>query len=162
MGRPPHQIGSLAAPAQPAPAADDALRAAAVVLGPMLRMLLASGVDYTRLAAQLKPLILEQARVELLRTGRADTDSALSALSGVHRKDVRAWREGALGNRVAHEASISSQVFARWVQDPNYRDRRRRPKPLPRHGTELSFETLARSVTRDVHPYTVLAELARL
>ncbi len=162
MGRPPRQIASLAAPAQPAPAADDALRAAAVVLGPMLRMLLASGVDYTRLAAQLKPLILEQARIELLRTGQPDTDSALSALSGVHRKDVRAWRQGALGERVAHEASISSQVFARWVQDPLYRDRRRRPKPLARHGEEPSFETLARSVTRDVHPYTVLAELVRL
>lgn len=138
------------------------MRAAAVVLAPLLRLLLASGVDYAQLAARLKPLILEQARIELLRAGRADTDSALSALSGIHRKDVRAWREGALGERVAQEASIGSQVFARWVQDPQYRDRNRRPRPLPRHGAEPSFETLARSVTRDVHPYTVLAELARL
>ena len=144
------------------PPADEVLRALGAVLAPVLRLLLATGVDYTRLAAEIKPLILEQARLELLRRGQRDTDSALSALSGVHRKDVRAWRDGSLGGRIAQELSVSSQVFARWVQDPLYRDRRRRPKALPRLGPEPSFETLARSVTQDVHPHTVLNELLRL
>jgi hypothetical protein len=100
--------------------------------------------------------------LELLRNGQRDTDSAISALSGVHRKDVREWRQNGLSGRIAQELSISSQVFARWVQDPLYRDRRKRPKALPRLGAEPSFDTLARSVTQDVHPYTVLTELMRL
>jgi hypothetical protein len=132
------------------------------VLAPLVRLLLASGLDYTRVVAELKLLFIEQARLELKRRGRADTNSAISLLSGVHRKDVREWRENKLGARIAQGVSISSQVFARWVQDPLYRDRRKRPKPLPRLGAAPSFETLARSVTQDVHPYTLLTELMRL
>lgn len=162
MGRPPRQLPATQPAAQALPPAEDVLRALGGILAPLLRLLLASGMDYTRLAAELKPLFIEQARLELLRTGQRDTDSAISLLSGVHRKDVREWRENGLSGRIAQEMSISSQVFARWVQDPQYRDRSKRPKPLPRLGPAPSFETLARSVTQDVHPYTVLTELIRL
>jgi len=162
MGRPPRQLPPTQAPRQPSLPADEVLRNLGSVLAPLVRLLLASGVDYTRLVAELKPLFIEQARLELLRTGHSDTDSAINLLSGIHRKDVRGWREKRLGARVPLEVSISSQVFARWVQDPIYRDRRKRPKPLPRLGPIASFETLARSVTQDVHPYTVLTELIRL
>lgn len=144
------------------PPADEVLRSLGAVLAPLVRLLLASGLDYTRLVAELKPLFIEQARLELMRSGQADTNSAISLLSGVHRKDVREWRENRLGARIAQGVSMSSQVFARWVQDPLYRDRRKRPKPLPRLGAAPSFDTLARSVTQDVHPYTVLTELIRL
>lgn len=144
------------------PPAEEVLRSAGSVLAPLVKLLLASGLDYTRLAAELKPLFIEQARLELLRRGQADTNSAISLLSGVHRKDVREWRKNRLGARGAKSVSTSSQVFARWLQDPLYRDRRKRPKPLPRSGAAPSFDTLARSVTQDVHPYTVLTELIRL
>ena len=66
------------------PPADEVLRALGSVLAPLLRLLLASGLDYTRLAAELKLLFIEQARLELLRRGQADTNSAISLLSGVH------------------------------------------------------------------------------
>lgn len=144
------------------PPADEVLRTLGTVLAPLLRLLLASGLDYARLVAELKLLFIDQARLELMRRGQADTNSAISLLSGVHRKDVREWRENRLGARIAQGVSLSSQVFARWVQDPLYRDRRKRPKPLPRSGAAPSFDALARSVTQDVHPYTVLTELIRL
>lgn len=162
MGRPPRRLPAARPPEHPLPAAEDALRALQQVLAPLVRLVLAAGLDYTRLAAELKPLFIEQARLELLRTGQGDTDSAISLLSGVHRKDVRTWRTNGLGGRIAQELSISSQIFARWVQDPLYRDRRRRPRALPRSGPAPSFDTLARSVTQDVHPYTALTELLRL
>jgi len=163
MGRPPRPVPlKEPATAHPLPAGDDTVRATIRALAPLVRLLLATGTDYTRLAAELKPVFIEQARLELLRTGRKDTDSAISALSGVHRKDVREWRSNGLTGRIAQEMSVSAQVFARWVQDPLYRDRRRQPKPLPRLGPPPSFDALARAVTRDVHPYTVLTELLRL
>ena len=162
MGRPPRRLPAARPTEHPLPPAEDVLRALTQVIAPLARLLLASGLDYTRLSAELKPLFIEQARLELLRTGQNDTDSAISLLSGVHRKDVRTWRTQGLGGRIAQEMSISSQVFARWVQDPLYRDRRRRPRPLPRLGPAPSFDTLARSVTQDVHPYTALTELLRL
>lgn len=162
MGRPPRHLPPNQPPEHSAPPAEEVLRTLGSVLAPLVRLLLASGLDYTRLVAELKLLFVEQARLELLRGGQADTNSAISLLSGVHRKDVREWRENRLGERIAQGISMSSQVFARWVQDPLYRDRRKRPKPLPRLGSAPSFDTLARSVTQDVHPYTVLTELIRL
>lgn len=162
MGRPPRRLPSTPPPEHPLPAAEDLLRALTQVMAPLARLLLAGGLDYTRLAAELKPVFIEQARLELVRSGQKDTDSAISLLSGVHRKDVREWRQNGLTGRIAQQMSISSQVFARWVQDPLYRDRRKRPKPLPRLGPAPSFESLARSVTQDVHPYTALNELLRL
>ena len=162
MGRPPRNLPPNQPPEHAVPPGDEVLRALGSVLAPLLRLLLASGLDYTRLAAELKLLFIEQARLELMRRGQADTNSAISLLSGVHRKDVREWREHRLGARIARGVSMSSQVFARWVQDPLYRDRRKRPKPLPRSGAGASFDSLARSVTQDVHPYTLLTELIRL
>ena len=162
MGRPPRQLPATRSTAAPAPAADDVVRTLAEILAPLVRLMLASGVNQTRLAAELKSVFAEQARLELLRTGRNDTDSAISLLSGVHRKDVREWRVNGLAGRGSRDVSVSSRVFAHWVQDPLYRDRRRHPKPLPRLGPAPSFETLARSVTQDLHPYTLLTELIRL
>lgn len=42
------------------------------------------------------------------------------------------------------------------------RDSRGKPKALPRHGPAPSFEALAKAVTRDVHPRSLLDELVRL
>ncbi len=162
MGRHPRPLPAPRRAAPPLPAAADVLRALNTVLAPLVRLLLGSGIDYTRLAAELKPLFVEQAQRELLRSGQRDTDSAISALSGVHRKDIRSWRVDGLSARIAQEVSVSSQVFARWSQDPAYRDRGKRPRALPRSGPAPSFESLARAVTQDVHPYTILTELLRL
>ena len=162
MGRPPRHLPPSPSSEHGVPPADEVLRTLSTVLAPLVRLLLASGLDYTRLIAELKLVFIEQARLELMRSEQADTSSAISLLSGVHRKDVREWRENKLGARIAQGVSMSAQVFARWVQDPLYRDRRKRPKPLPRLGAAPSFDTLARSVTQDVHPYTVLTELIRL
>jgi hypothetical protein len=162
MGRPPRNLPASNAPDQPLPQADDTLRALRSILAPLVRLLLATGVEYTRLSAELKPLFIEQARLELLRSGRKDTDSAISLISGVHRKDVRNWRVSGLAGSISKEVSLSTQLFARWVHDPQYVDRRRRPKPLPRLGPAPSFDTLAHAVTQDVRPFTLLAELLRL
>ena len=161
MGRPPRQLPETA-PERPLPSGDAVLEALHRALQPLIRLLLNAGVDYTQLTAALKPLFVEQARVELLRTGRKDTDSAISLLSGVHRKDLRDWRRNGAQERNASGLSMSAQVFARWVQDPLYRDRRKHPRALPRLGPAPSFDALARTVTQDVHPYTVLTELVRL
>lgn len=160
MARPPKPLPRPSAPALPA--ADVVGAAVARVLAPLVRLLLASGTDYSWFAASLKAVFLDQARRELLRRKQRDTDSALSLLSGVHRKDVRAWREHALGEKLERQISISNQVFARWSHDPQYCDPGHQPRALPRSGPAPSFESLARAVTQDVHAYTVLTELIRL
>ncbi len=142
-----------------------ALRAALAMLVPLARWLVRSGVHYASFAPALKSVFVEAARKELEGAGAKVTDSALSVLSGVHRRDIRSSREGARPAEVAHQPktpSVASQAFTRWVTDPAYRDRQHRPRPLPKTGAGRSFDSLARQVSSDVHPRTLLAELQRL
>lgn len=142
--------------------ADVALRASLAVMAPIARWLIRSGVQYGAFATALKSVFVEVAREEIEASGRKPTDSALSVLSGVHRKDIRllSSRKGAAFK--PKSVSLVSQVFTRWVTDPRYRDEHGRPKPLARLGAQDSFEALSRELSTDVHPRTVLEELVRL
>lgn len=162
MGRTPRQLPETDAAPHLAAQAEDLLLAVEQILLPLVQLLIAAGVDYPRFAGVLKTLFVAQAQRTLHASGQKDTDSAVSVLSGVHRKDVKTWRTKGLNKRAERGPSIASQTFARWSHDPAYRDRSRRPRKLPRSGPEPSFETLARSVTQDVHPFTLLNELHRL
>jgi len=141
-----------------------ALREAAVLLAPVATWLLRSGVSYGALASALKSVFVEAAEAELQRAGTAPTYSALSVLSGVHRKDVRALREAAVepGQVPVRGVPLASQVYTRWLSVKRYRGRDGQPRALPRSGPGVTFETLAREVSVDVHPRTVMEELMRL
>ncbi|NML44497.1 hypothetical protein HHL11_12095 [Ramlibacter sp. G-1-2-2] len=141
---------------------DEVAQAVAAVLRPMIGLLLRSGLDYPRLSGELKTLFIEEAVVELGRAGQATTDSAISLLSGVHRKDVRNRRVTGRPPGAARPVALSARVFARWISDAACAGADGRPRALPRTGPAPSFEALVRAVTQDVHPFTVLQELIRL
>jgi hypothetical protein len=141
-----------------------ALREAAVLLAPVVRWLLRNGVSYNALAGQLKPVFVDAARAELERGGVEPSYSALSVLSGVHRKDVRLLADapGDAPGAGSRGVPLASQVFTRWLTDRRYRARDGRPRALPRSGVGVTFEALSRELSLDVHPRTVLDELIRL
>jgi hypothetical protein len=126
---------------------------------PLARLLLRHGVAYPAFASALKQVFLEAAVDELHRTGRKQTDSAISLLSGVHRRDVR--NLGRLdGARIAMEEpmSMASQVMSRWLSDPDYLDADGQPRAL----TRAAFDALVEAISSDVRPRAVLEELVRL
>ncbi|MEP7297087.1 MAG: DUF6502 family protein [Burkholderiales bacterium] len=141
-----------------------ALRESAVLLAPVARWLLRNGVSYGAIADQLKSVFIDAARSELSHAGTKPTFSALSMLSGVHRKDVRAIETEAQERAAPTQRGIplASQVYTRWVTARRYRTRDGQPRTLPRSGHGITFEELAREVSQDVHPRTVLDELLRL
>jgi hypothetical protein len=152
--------------------AEQALDDVAVMLAPLVRWLLVQGIPLNALVRTLRGLYLSEAHADLARRGRRVTDSALSVLTGIHRKEVRSFMEaleaasdpGAIGSAVPRLAPTpAATLFTQWITDPEYRtpeaDIRR---TLPRHGPAPSFEALAREASRDVHPRTLLEELERL
>ena len=144
--------------------AEQALQHALAVAEPLVRWLLRHGVRYGALASALKHLFVAVARAELTESGAKVTDSALSVMSGVHRKDVRQLASGQqeINAAAALSPTPASQLFTRWVTDPLFRGTDGRPRRLPRTGLAPSFESLAREVCTDVHPRTLLEELVRL
>ena len=126
---------------------------------PLARLLLRHGVAYPAFASALKQVFLEAAAEELQRAGKKQTDSAISLLSGVHRRDVR--NLGRLdGERIAVEApmNMASQVMSRWLTDPTYLDEDGQPLAMDR----TRFDALVTAISSDVRPRAVLDELARL
>ena len=150
-------------PASPQPS-QGVLDEALAIAEPLVLWMIRSGVGYAEFAQALKPVFLAQARLELERNGQRDSDSAISLLSGLHRKDVRAFREA------SHEAlarvkedgtswgkpSAANQVFTRWLSRDHWSD------TIPFSGEAPSFESLAREVSKDFHPRAVLQEMLRL
>jgi hypothetical protein len=140
------------------------------LLVPLVRLLLRQGVAYPAFAAALKPVFLRAAREELQARGMATTDSAVTLLSGVHRRDVRRLGRAAAGADLADgdstdgtngPLSLAAEVAARWLSNPQWLDAAQRPRVLPRSGTD-SFDTLVASVSVDVRPRAVLDEMLRL
>ncbi|MBX3637280.1 MAG: hypothetical protein KF683_18080 [Rubrivivax sp.] len=135
------------------------------VLRPLVGLLLRHGVTYTALAAALKPVFVAAARDELQRQGMASTDSALTLLSGVHRRDVRALRQAPPApDAPPQPLGLASEVVARWLADPLFVDADGQPRVLPRGqpGDPDGFDALVAAVSSDVRARAVLDELLRL
>jgi hypothetical protein len=129
---------------------------------PLVRLLIDEGIGYQGFTTQIKPVFIEQALAQVLERGEKDTDSALSLRSGIHRKEINAWRLNPVLSKKVVKKSIPAEVFTRWISDPALRQSSGAPQKLPRTGPAPSFEALSRSVNQDVHPLSVLNELIRL
>jgi hypothetical protein len=136
---------------------------------PAARLLLRHGVSYRSFCIPLKRVFLEAAEQELDARQMPKTDSALTLLSGVHRRDVRELMRDAAASGAAatrQPKSLASEVVARWMFEPAYRHltgKRKGPaRPLTRGPQAGSFDSLVASVSQDIRPRAMLDELLRL
>jgi hypothetical protein len=143
---------------------DQVLQQALVIMQPLVLWLLRSGVRHPEFSVAMKRVFLEQAASELERLHGKQTDSAISMLSGLHRKDVKALlgemlQQDRKSTDITRESlgrpTVPSQVMTRWLASGW-------PDQLPASGDGQTFESLSREVSRDVHPRAVLNELVRL
>ena len=146
--------------------ADVLQREALNLLAPLVRLLIVNGVAYPQFAQALKRVFLDAARAELESSQTRVSDSALSLLSGLHRKDVRSLGSvDELPAASVRALSFATQVFTRWMHDPVYRDEVDQPRVLPlrsRDEATTSFDKLVQAVSKDFHARSVLDELVRL
>ncbi len=154
---------SGAMPGQPRAAVVAALRR---VLRPLVRLLVSQGITFPFLSDLLKSVYVETAAREFTVGGKLATDSRLTLLTGVHRKDIRRLRRETPPDTAPTPAmTLGTQIVARWLGDSAYHDRNGEPRALPRTpskgGTE-SFAALAEKVSKNVRPRSVLDELVRL
>lgn len=136
------------------------------VLRPLVHLLLAKGVTYPILADFLKSVYVEVADKDFEIEGKSQTDSRISLLSGVHRKDVKRLRQDAYKeDTIPAAVSLGAQLVARWTGDKKYRDKDgklRTLSKLEKDGGALSFEALVKSVSKDIRSRAVLDEWLRL
>ncbi len=144
--------------AEPARALTTALER---LLAPIADLCLAHGIAYPAAGELLKHAFVRAARAAHPATaGRRDV-SRVSTATGLTRREVTRITQLDEGDSVLRPAP-ATQVFTRWAGDRRLHDKRGRPLALKRQGRARSFEALARSITRDVHPRSLLDELLRL
>ncbi len=119
------------------------------LLAPLARLLVARGVPFPALAERMKGHYLRAALDQAEAEGKT-TDSRLSVMTGLQRRDIARLREFRARPR---KPNPLTQLVALWQTDATY------GAALPRSGPAPSFESLARAVKQDVHPRTFLDAL---
>lgn len=135
------------------------------LLGPLVRLLIGHGITYPALCALLKSVYVNVADADFRLDDKPQTDSRVSLLTGIHRKDVRRLRTDTAPAPAPAGVSLGAQIAARWAGDPRYRDAQGAARPLARlarDGGEQSFEALVAGVNRDIRARAVLDEWLRL
>lgn len=154
---PPNQAGSP--PAALAAAVQRLLR-------PLVGLLLEHGLTYVWLSGLLKSLFVDVAEQEFQLPGKNLTNSRITLLTGVHRKDVRRLREELLRDSPPPAAVyLGAQLVALWTSEARFLDVKGAPKPLLRFADdsdEPSFDDLVTSISKDIRPRSVLDEWLRL
>jgi hypothetical protein len=136
------------------------------LLRPLVRLLIARSLPFPFAAGLLRGVYIDVAVKQFPVSGKKQSDSRITLLTGVHRKDVKRLRgERRRAAQPPRSASLGSQLIARWMALPEYLDEAGAPRPLPRlaaAGEAHSFESLVRSVNTDIRPRVVLDEWLRL
>ena len=145
-------------------------------LRPLVKLLLLRGIGFPVFSEALRSVFFQVARDEFPLHHRRQTDSRLSLLTGIHRRDIKRLRDQASAassgpvakghrNTPAETGiSLSARVVALWTGTRAYLDRQGKPIPLQRFerkGGGHSFEALVREVNRDVRPRALLDEWLR-
>jgi len=131
------------------------------VLAPLARLAVARGVQFSAVEEVLKIAFVQAAR-EANPGGLPHRQvSRISTTTGINRREVTRLVTTNLRESQPRR-SLAGEVYAHWLTDPVYREINGQPSPLRRQGPEPSFETLARTVTSDVHPRSLLSEMLRL
>ena len=142
------------------------ITAFSLLLRPLVRMLLHFNITYPVLCKLLKSIYVEVAEHELPLSGKQQSDSRISFLTGIHRKDVRRLRKVPDETKsTPGSATLGAQLVARWTGLPEFQDRDGQPKALPRLGQDTavpSFESLVQTQSKDIRARVVLDEWLRL
>jgi hypothetical protein len=137
------------------------LAAVASVLAPLAKLCIGKGIPIQAVEAMTrKAFVMEAAQV--LGAGNPDRAiSRISTVTGLTRREVtRLCQSETLA--LPPTRSHANMVLTRWISHPEYTGSDGKPRPLARTGDGASFDGLARGVTQDVHPRSILAELERL
>ena len=146
---------------RPAIAASSLHAPLARLLRPLVRLCIRSGMTFPALTELLRELFVNVAEHDFALEGKEQTDSRVSLLTGVHRKEVARLRgAGAPVHEAPSALSRTSAIIARWMAAPEFTDSKGHPLPLPRTASDdaPSFEALVASITKDVRPRAVLDE----
>lgn len=140
-----------------------AVEAAYAVLEPLAGLLLSRQVAYIQAEELLKLAFVQACARSFAAQGKLPTVSTLSVATGIRRREVKRLLE-LTPQGVVRPPSAAAQARLRWATDPAFLDDAGQPRRLPRNAPDgqISFATLAASVSKDMHARALLDDLLRV
>lgn len=137
------------------------------VMRPLVRLMLRKGVTYTVFADLLKEVFVDVADREFRLDDKVPSDSRISLLTGVHRKDVRRLRSDGETSIVAlpENITLGAQLVTAWTNSQPFCTAAGHALALPRlasAGGDCSFDALVATISTDIRARVVLDEWLRL
>lgn len=122
--------------------------------------MIAHGVTLNAATEALK-LALFRAAKEYPTTQDKQTDSNISLQTGLHRKDVRRFREATPRPAKHSLTNVCSLAIAYWTSNARFQNEAGQPRPIPRLGepSKAGFDDLARTAKIDLPASTLLNAL---
>lgn len=131
------------------------------LMEPLAALAIARGVPFVTVEELLKTAFVDVARAAHPNLPGHRMVSRISTTTGINRREVSRITQAPKETPTVRR-SPATRVFTKWLADPALTTRKGDLMALPRQGPAPSFEALAQSVTRDVHPRSLLVELCRL
>jgi hypothetical protein len=137
------------------------LLALARLLRPIVRMLLRNKVSYKTFEETARQVFVEVADQHFAVPGRKQTNSRISVVTGLSRKEVlRIKRLAPLEDRdLADQFHRAARVVSAWTTEPDFMDAQENPISLPFDGPMNSFAALVERYSGDVPARAMLDEL---
>jgi len=131
------------------------------ILRPLVQVLLNHGMAYGAFADTVRRVFVEEGFDHLARTDRRPTISAVSALTGLSRKEVKRLREppAAGESESSRRYNRAVRVISGWVNDPRFQGDSGAPATLSCDGPDSAFAHLVRDYSGDVPMVAILTML---
>jgi len=138
------------------------LAAAGRILRPLVRILIRNGVPSDALTELVRKVFVDVADEDFRLSGKRQTVSRISVITGLHRKEVTRLRTLDLADVSQDVArrNRAATVLSAWLRDGEFLDRKGDPLDLPFAGTG-SFSELVRRYSGDMKPRAMADELVR-
>ena len=140
------------------------IAALTVLLRPLVRTLLRHGIPCDVLSAIARQVYVRVAAEEFALSGKKQTTSRISILTGLTRKEVRRiMTTTEVDNQEATDRyNRAARVITGWVRDKEFHDKAGDPLALPVEGENVSFGALVRCYSGDIPVRAMLDELLRV
>jgi hypothetical protein len=131
---------------------------------PLVRILLRNGVPYAAFTDIAKRAYVEVARKEFGVPGKKQTNSRISTITGLSRKEIQRLSkiEEEEDADMVIRYNRAARVVYGWVHDKSYADDSGAAAMLPFDGAGPSFSSLVKAYSGDVPPRAILDELVQV
>lgn len=134
--------------------------ALSVLMRPLVRLCLRFGLPAREFEQIARSTFIEIAEEEIVRDGKKPSVCKISVLTGLYRVEVKRISEQGL-DVPAKPPTMLSRVAVQWEQSSRFQTTKGTPRVLTCDGEESEFFRLVRTVTKNYHPSSILAEMMR-